>query len=262
MKNTVLKILILCHLLLIPSKYAYSFDLQGIQPLHPYGTFSTFSAYSLEKDNWGVGLSTERSIDPNFYRFTLVTAYGITDTIEIIGNVPFVLDYFNDEGVEDISIGYKQRILSESQVGPTVSYLLTFSVPGKERFSYDGRAGAGIIVSKRIGPFLGNINMLYFKPTNASLEDEYQLRLGFDMAAGHNFNLLAELLVKKSHFSEKIDQVEGRLGYRVKVSSGYFGTLGLGYDFKNREPEVRIFLSLSVVLPVKEKKIKKIYEEE
>ncbi len=262
MKKSLLKTLLLFNILLIPPATAYAFDLQGIQPLQPYGTFSTFTAYNLDKGKWGLELLTERSIDPNFYRFTLVTAYGVTDTIELIGNLPFVTDYLNDEGLEDISMGFKQKILKEKRLGPSVSYLLTFSVPGKDRFSYRGRAGAGLIVSKRLGPFLGNLNLLYFKPTSSSLEDEYQLRIGLDMAAGHNFNLLTELIVKKSHFSESIDLIEGRLGYRVKLSSGYFGTVGMGYDFKNRNPELRLFLSLSMILPVKEKKIKKIYYEE
>ncbi len=248
--------------LIFSEKTSLAFDIQGIQPVHPYGIFSVFSAYNIEKGNMGMMVSAERSIDPNFYRFSLNAEYGLTDNTDLILNLPVITNYYSSEGLADTSIGFKQKFLSEKNLGPAVSYIFTFSVPGKDQFSSEGRIGAGLVVSKRVGPFLGNMNLFYYKSTNSSLEDEIELRLGADLSAAHDFHFLAEFLVKKSHFSENVDQLEGRVGYRVRFSPDSVGTIGIGYDFKNRTPELRIFMSIGITYPFKKREIKRIYEEE
>ncbi len=238
-----------------------AFETQGFMPVQPYGAFSTLSAYTVGRERLGVMLSLERSVDPNFYRLHLNAAYGLMDDIDLLASLPFVFDYHNSEGFEDISFGFKHTILSERRLGPSISYLIGFSIPGKDELSSKGHFGGGILVSKRVGPFKGHGNVFYYRSAGASLEDEVELRLGLDLAAAHGFNVLSELIVKKSHFSESIDFIEGRIGYRVKISSASFATLGMGYDFKNRNPELRVFLSVSL-FPFQQREVKRLYQEE
>jgi hypothetical protein len=70
------------------------------------------------------------------------------------------------------------------------------------------------------------------------------------------------MIIKDSHFSQKVDLVEGRLGYRVQLSSGAFGAVGIGYDFKNRDPEWRVLFGISITYPEQKRSIRRIYEEE
>ncbi len=257
-KRAVLFILLL---ILMDADYSAAFDTAGFQPVQPYGAFSTLSAYTIEKGKPGIMFSLERSIDPNFYRLSFNASYGLTAKTEILTTIPFIFYYDDTGGIGDTNMGYKYNILSENRYGPSLSYLVGFSIPGEETFSTRGRVGGALLVSKRVGPFKGHGNLFYFKSTSSSLEDEVELRLGLDLAAAHSFNILSELIVKKSHFSEHVDLVEGRMGYRVKVSTNSFAALGVGYDFKNRTPELRIFLSLSL-FPLDQVKVKRVYEEE
>ncbi len=59
------------------------------------------------------------------------------------------------------------------------------------------------------------------KPGKGRLEDEVSFLAGLDFAAAHNFKLLAELYCRKSHFSNKVDTIEGRVGYRIKTTDLY-----------------------------------------
>ncbi|VAX28503.1 hypothetical protein MNBD_NITROSPIRAE02-1123 [hydrothermal vent metagenome] len=259
MKKITLLIILLLALTDVDSSAA--FDTKGFQPVQPYGTFSTLSAYTIEKDKPGIMFSLERSIEPNFYRLFINASYGLTDKIEILTSIPFIFNYRGTGGIGDTSIGYKYNILSEKRLGPSISYLFGFSIPGKETFSTLGHVGGALLISKRVGPFRGHGNLFYFKSTSSSMEDEVELRLGLDLAAAHSFNILSELIVKKSHFSDHIDLVEGKMGYRVKISSNSYAALGVGYDFKNRTPELRIFLTLSL-FPLDQVKVKRIYYKE
>lgn len=238
---------------------ARAFDILGLQPLQPYGTFSSFSAYTLGKDRSAFMLYTEKSIDPNFYRISINAGYGLSNKVDILANLPFIIDYLGTEGVESFNFGFKHTIRTEERLGPTISYLLSVSLPGEDQFLSSIRFGGGLLVSKKLGPFSGHINLTYYKPTESSLEDEIDLRMGFDLAAGHNFNLLSELIVRKSHFSGHLDLIEGRLGYRVRTSSSSFAALGLGYDFKNRVPELRLFIAFSMIYPLFEQPVKWVY---
>ncbi len=241
---------------------SYAFDNLGLLPPQPLGVFSTLSADTIGKDSYGVILSAERSIDTSFYRFSLSTEYGMTEGSDVILTVPFITGFEDTEGLDDISFGFKKKLVSGLKYGPNISYLLSFSIPGKDAFSSGGHAGGGILLSKRVGPFQGSLNFFYYKPTSASLEDLFETRVGFDLAAGHDFNILSEFIIRNSHSSDSIKLFEGRFGYRVRLSSNSFSLLGVGYDFKNRDPEWRFFFSITMNFPVKQKKIKKIYEEE
>jgi hypothetical protein len=245
------------------SSYAYGFDIQGLQPVDPYGVFSTFSAESLPKGKAALSGGAEISIDPDFYRFTFKAAYGISDKIEFNLTTPYQLGSDSPDGFEDTAIGLKHRFFEEGKYGPSLAYILSVSLPsGRDLLSTEGRYGIGFIMSKRVGPVMGHFNLFYQKPGTGKYEDQVSLLAGLDFAAAHNFKLLAELYCKKSHFSDKIDSIEGRIGYRIQTTDSIYTTFGAGYDFKNRNPESRVLFTVTFLSPKEKKKIKEIYEEE
>ncbi len=250
-------------MLLLLCKNSYGFEMTGLSPVEPYGVFSTFSAESLPKTKAAFSAGTEITIDPNFYKFLFKTAYGLTDNIELNMTVPYAFDRVSTSGFEDIALGFKHRFFDEGKYGPSIAYILNASIPsGRDEFSTDGRYGIGLIVSKRVGPFNGHVNLFYEKPGNGKLEEEVSFLAGLDFAVAHNFKILAELYCIKSHESDNVDLVEGRIGYRVKTTESIYTTFGVGVDLKNGNPDSRIMFSLTFLSPSKKKEIKKIYEEE
>jgi hypothetical protein len=259
MKKTALFLILLIFLL---TGNSYGFDIKGLQPVAPYGIYSTFSAESLSKGKAAFSTGAEISVDPDYYRFLLQTAYGITNTIEVNMTVPYTLGDSITDGFEDISLGVKHRFFDEGKYGPSLAYILNASLSsGRDELSTDGRFGIGFIVSKKIGPLNGHANLFYEKPGNEDLEDEISLLTGFDFSASHNFKILSELYWKKSHFSEQVDIIEGTIGYLIKTSDFLYAKVGIGTDFKKKGPDFRILFSLTFLWPA-EKKIKRIYEEE
>ncbi len=249
--------------LLILCGNSYGFEIKGLQPLDPNGVFSTFSAESLSKGKVAFSAGGEISVSPDLYRLIFKAAYGITDNVELELTAPYEFGSGTPDGFEDVSLGIKHRFFEEGKYGPSLAYLLIASVPtGSERLTTDGRYGGGLIVSKRVGPVNGHVNLFYMKPGKGRLEDEVSFLAGLDFAAAHNFKLLAELYCRKSHFSKKFDTIEGRAGYRIMTTDFIYTTLGIGTDFKKRSPETRVMLTVTFLSPKEKKKIKKIYEEE
>ena len=162
MKRTILFIL----LFLSVTEKLYAFDISGLQPLAPNGVFSTFSAESLQKNKSSVEIAAEKSREPDFYRFSLKAAYGLSDNLEFNLTVPYVYHYLGERnGLEDIAVGFKHRFYDEEKYGPSMAYLLSASIPsGADALTSDGRVEAGLIVSKRVGPFSGHVNFFYEKP--------------------------------------------------------------------------------------------------
>jgi len=107
---------------------SFAFDSYGLQPLAPNGIFSTFSTESLPEKSFSLEVATERSREPNYYRFSLKGAYGITDRIEFSAAVPFVYNFNGAyDGFEDISFGIKHRFYNEGKHGPSLAYLINAS---------------------------------------------------------------------------------------------------------------------------------------
>lgn len=256
-------IVLLCSIFFPLKGRSYAIDMKGLQPLPPFGVFSTFSAEGLKKGKMGIAISIERSRQPDYYRVTNNFGYGITDNLEFDITIPYVWGWQDEmDGFEDLSYGFKYRMIDEGKYGPSVAVLLSASAnTGKEQFSTDGNVSGGLIVSKRVGPFSGHINALYSRPMSNKFDDEVTLAAGIDFAAAHNLNLLGELYGKKS-YSGRLDHVELRFGYRVMTADNLFATLGAGFDIKNRSPEYRLLFSLSYIFPSEKKSIKRIYEEE
>ncbi len=248
---------------LLPGR-SYAFDVLGLQPVAPNGVFSTFTTDSVPKNKWAVEIGVEKSREPTFTRFDLRAAYGITNSLEFDISVPYVY-HFSDttDGIEDVAIGFKHRFYDEGKYGPSLAYVIDASIPsGREEFSTHGRFGAGFIVSKRVGPFEGHVNVFYEKPGAGRLNDEISFLGGIEFSASHSFKVLGELIVRKGHSSNEYDQLEPRFGYRLKTGDSFYTTVGVGGDFKRRTPEYRVMLSVSY-MPTREKKvIKRIYEEE
>jgi len=244
MNSRHLRAIFVLYILFTPS-LLLALDTPGLLPYHPNGTFSTFSPGTLQVGETGITFGLEKTVDPSFFRLTLAGEHGLMENFDILFTVPFVLGLNDSEGFQDMSVGFKHNIQQEGKKMPGVSYLLDASFPGRNRISTDGRFGGGILLGKRLGPFSGNLNILYHLPIKSSDEDELDIRAGLDLAAAHSIHILTELIVRKSHLSTKIDVVEGRMGYRVKLQGGTDVTLGVGYDFKNRTPELRLFLTVS-----------------
>ncbi len=254
-------LLLMCILL---TGTSYGFDVSGLQPVAPYGIFSTFSAESLPRGKVALEAGFERSNEPDFYRFSARAAYGISDSFEFEITVPYVYDYGDSvDGMEDVSVGFKHRFYEEGKYGPSLAYLINASINnGRDEFSTHGRFGGGLIVSKRVGPFKGHFNVLYERPGTGSLEDEITFQGGIEFSAAHNFKMLGELLARKSYPTNVYDKIEARFGYRIKTTDSIYTTFGAGVDLKRRSPEYRIMISISYTPPEKKKEIKKIFEEE
>src|SRR5512139_327899 len=93
-----------------------TFETKGLQPLSPYGVFSTFSAESLRQNKVGLALGIERSVEPTFWRTIAQLAYGLHDRFEINVTLPYVTDWeHNVDGFEDAYFGVKHRILDEGK---------------------------------------------------------------------------------------------------------------------------------------------------
>jgi hypothetical protein len=249
--------------LLFISESTLALDIKGLQPVDPYGVFTTFSAESMQKGNCALSAGAEISIDPDFYRSIVKTAFGVTDTIELLITVPY--DFGNDirDGFEDASIGIKHRFFNEGKYGPSLAYILNASLPsGAENLTTKGRYGIGLVLSKKVGPVNGHLNFFYMEPGRKSLDEEISFLAGLDFAAAHNFKFLAELYGRKSYESENIDLAELRMGYRLQTADFLYTTFGVGFDLKNRNPETRVMFSVTLLSPKEKKKIQKIYEEE
>ena len=241
-----------------------AFDISGIQPLAPDGIFSTFSTESLPRNKASLELALERSREPDFYRINLKGAYGISDNLEFIISAPYVLRYQGDiDGFEDIALGLKHRFYDEGKYGPSLAYLLTASIPvGSEELTTQGRAGIGLILSKRIGPFQGNFNVMYVRPGQGDLQSDFSISSGLSFTATHNSEILAEFLARNGHTSNEYDQLEARLGYRLRTTDALYTTIGIGTDLKDRSPEYRLMLTITYTNAKEKKHIKRIIEEE
>jgi len=251
-------------IIFLPYTNSYGFDVTGLQPTAPYGVFSTFSAESLHRGQIALSADAEILFEPDFYRFLVKTAYGITNTIEFNMTIPYVHRWADRvDGFEDVALGLKHRFIDEGKYGPSIAYILNASIPsGRDEFSTDGRFGGGLIISKRVGPVKGHLNFFYEEPGKKNFEKEFILGAGLDFAAAHNVNLLVELYSKKSHDSKKLDSVEARFGYRIKAAEMIYTTIGGEFDLVHTDPSYRVMFSVTFISPHKKKAIRKVYEEE
>lgn len=257
------KLLFLLFVSLISTGPSYAFDIKGLQPLAPYGVYSTFSAESLKEKTSGIAIGIERSNQPNYNRFTAQFAYGIKDNIEFDLTIPYITDW-NDsaDNVEDISLGLKHRFFDEGSYGPAVAYILNISFPtGKKDLTTEGSFGGGLIISKKIGPVYGHANILYSRPGTNRFKDDVTFAAGIDFSASNNFKILSELYGKKG-YSGRLDKLEWRFGYRLQTTESIYTTVGAGIDIKNSSPEYRLMLSLTYLFKREAENIKRIYERE
>jgi len=240
-----------------------NYDVLGVQPVAPYGIFSTFSTDSLKQGKVAIALGAGKAVDTDYWRFTGQIGYGITDRLEFDVTVPYVLAWQDSvDGFQDIPLSLKYRFLDEGKYGPSIALLVGGSLhTGRSEFSTAGSIGGGIIVSKRIGPVTGHANLLYFRPGSGPLTEEITLAAGLDFAASNNFKIMTELYGQKS-YSGSWNRLELRLGYRFITAENLYTTVGAGTDLANGNPAFRLFLSFSYLFPQERKDIKKIYEQE
>ncbi len=231
-------------------------DLNGLQPPAPYGVFSTMTATSPKKGQAAISFTYDTLINSSFYRFGSNIAYGMYDRLELSLSVSEQRD-----GFEDIALGIKHRIIDKGADGPSVAYLVSASVDsGSTAVSTDGSFGGGIIISDRVGPVQGHTNLFYAWPLGSGLKGEFTASAGIVFSAAHNVWLLGEIYGRSSHFSKKIDQMETRLGYRVRVGDNLYANLGFGIDMKHKPANYRLMASLALLFPQEERTIERIYE--
>ncbi|MGD0886671.1 MAG: hypothetical protein ABSA46_17665 [Thermodesulfovibrionales bacterium] len=243
------------------ASYAHGYVLEGIQPLAPYGVFSTFSAESLEKGKSAVAIGAERSWQPDYYRFIAQYAFGISDSTEIDITIPYDLAWRESiYGLEDIAVVLKHRFFDEGKYGPSFALIVSGSLPtGRQEFTTDGSIGGGIVASKKVGPVYGHADILYERNGSRQYPDDITLSAGLDFSAAHNFKILGEIYAVKSN-PGKFDKVEARFGYRIVTAENLFTTIGAAFDLKN--PQYRLLLTLTYHFPTEKKQIQKINEEE
>lgn len=248
-KGPIRYILIVTFLLCFNRHPTHAFELKGLQPVQPHGVFSSFGTDTVEKGVFAAGTDFERSIDPHYYRATLKTGYGLSGNAELLFTVPYIFNWMDsEEGFEDVSFGVKHRIFRENGYGPSAAYVVKLSLPnGSGNFTTDGTVGAGIAVSKKLGPFSSILNLVYSRPFDDSFEDQIEIVAGFGLRASHDFDIVAELYSVNSYFSNDFDTVEGRIGYRIKTTENIYTLIGGGYDFKNRDPEFRLLVSFNFI---------------
>lgn len=227
-------------------------DLSGYLPATPFGVFSTASTETPEKMQSAVAFTVEKVGNPDYYRYSTQLAMGVTPNIEFGVNFPYVEEE-NDEGVEDITFSVKHRFFEEGRYGPSAAYILIASkASNNERYSTGGAYGGGVVASKRIGPLQVHVNVIYTAPEDEAFEDEIRSSLGFVFAADHNFNLLAEIMARKSYESNSVDKTEVRMGYRFLYRNRIYSTLGFGLGLDDAGPDYRIMLSISLLFPKKQ----------
>lgn len=248
---------------LISAGQSYAFDIKGLQPLAPYGVYSTFSAESLKESTSGIAIGIERSNQPNYNRFIAQFAYGIKDNIEIDLTIPYITDWNGSaDNLEDVSLGLKHRVIDEDRYGPAIAYILNISFPtGKKDLTTEGSFGGGLIISKKVGPVYGHVNLLYSRPGTNRFKDDVTIAAGIDFSASNNFKILSELYGKKG-YSGRLDNIEWRFGYRLQTTENIYTTVGAGIDIKNSSPEYRLMLSLTYLFRHEAANIKRIYERE
>jgi len=261
--RTPVRIFTVLIILILPVSSVFAFDVLGLQPLPPYGVFSTFSAESLKQNDVGIGLGFEKATNPVFYRTVAQLAYGLHDRFEIDVTLPFDFNWeHSSSGLEDAYFGIKHRILDEGRYNPAVAYILTVATPsGNADFSTHGQHGLGLLFTKKIGPFNGHLNVVYDKPNRSDLKEEYNFNLGAELAVTHDSNVLAEVITSKDFFKNSIDLLEWRLGYRIATLENLYTTLGVGFDVRKPTPDYRLLFSVSFILPKEKKKPEKIFEE-
>ncbi len=246
-------------LIYISSSANASFDIKGLQPLAPFGVFSTFSAETLKQNQIGIGIGLEKSAEPDFSRTFLQLAYGLHDKFELNFTLPYVFSSDTyPSGFEDFSIGIKHRLISESKYSPAIAYVLMASAhSGKNELSTEGSIGGGIVLTKKVGPFKGHLNFLYTKPEDSGLKDQYLMNLGSELAITHNSKVLIEIVGRKNYYRNKLDLLEWRLGYRIQTTDNVYTTIGAGFDIKNRTPDYRLLFSISIIFPKQRESISK-----
>ena len=125
---------------------ALAMDMSGYQPAAPFGVFSTASADTPEPMQSAVAFSIEKVGGPDFFRYSTQLALGLTKTIELGINMPYIDDSL-EEGMEDITFSIKHRVFEEGRYAPSAAYILMGSKSSNnEVYSTKGGAGGGLVV--------------------------------------------------------------------------------------------------------------------
>lgn len=158
----------------------------AIQPTFGYSSVTdTFSK------NWN-----RRSTEGDFQSFSMdwKLTYGLYDNLEVFVVIPYVYNWVssgdasaNDNGIGDVNLTFKYRLVEEDACRPTITALFSTDFPtGKFDNLNPGKLGAditgsgsyvfttGFNISKYVQPFMLYANLWYSMPTSFTDDDGHQ----------------------------------------------------------------------------------------
>lgn len=268
---------------------------RSYQPLGVTGVFSVFGAKTLKKGQIAVGVALDFAEGigpydddhhPDQKTLALQLGYGLTERFDIGLDLPFTWWYpdiftwkgervgFHEQGLDDLSIGLRYRLLDEKEGAPAVALLGAAAFPTGDVDK--GLSSGGIdldtklILSKRLGPVNTHLNLGYFLPST----EKYDLKsgltygLGMDFSASRQVLLLTELVGNQNIFPENFqpvadkDPLEIRLGLKFISDSGIIATFGGGLGLNDASPGYRVLAGITYTYPPEARKVIKVKEPE
>jgi peptidoglycan-associated lipoprotein len=269
---------------------------RSYQPIGTTGVFSVFSAKTLKKGQIAVGIALDFAEGigpydddhhPDQKTLALQLGYGLTERFDIGLDLPFTWWYpdtfawkgervgFHEQGLDDLSIGLRYRLLDEKEAAPGIAILGAATFPTGDENKGLSTGGtdydAKLILSKRIGPVNSHFNIGYSWPGTQKydLEEGITYGVGIDFSASSQVQLLAELIGNKNRFTQGLnpeahnDPLEWKLGLRFISDTGIIATLGTGFGcLSPATPDYRIIAGLTYTYPPEARRVIKVKEPE
>ena len=240
-------VLLLAVLVFLPVQARAAETLGGYASPSPYRVVSTISSETPGRGEYAVDLSIEQSAGPDYYRYVARMATGIWDNLELGVNIPYF--HGDSSSFENVTFGAKHRLLDESRHAVSGAYVLSLSMPMREDVnSTDGAAGAGLVLSKRVGPVQGHLNFVYNEQLDENMDDEWRLGVGFEFSAARGLKILAEIYgIKPRHAKEDKYLSEARFAYRFEDEGKMYTMVGVGVGLAKESSDYRFFASVSML---------------
>lgn len=243
MKKNVLFLMVFA---LLPVRPVYAMSLEGYTSPAPYRVVSVNSDDTIAAGEFAAGFSIEQSSSPDYYRYEARLATGIRDNLEFGLNIPY--HHGDSSSLENATFGVKHRVLEEGRSFLSGAYLLSMSTPLRSDVnSTQVATGAGVILSKHLGPILGHLNVSYIEQLDPAIDDEWHTGAGFEFSAARGLRVLAEIYATKPRDSDA-DFVfsEARFAYRFESEGDLYSMVGVGVGLEDQSTNYRIFASVSM----------------
>ncbi|MFC1769870.1 hypothetical protein ACFLZI_02285 [Nitrospirota bacterium] len=245
MKKIVYLLLFLCFAVGSP---ALALDSTVYVSPAPLGLFSTSSTDTPGFNEYYIGFGMERAENPDYYRYTLSVAYGVSEKLELGLNLPYIKDELNSP--EDMRLALKYRVFGKGRNAFSGGYMFTISPSWEsDDYSAGGSYGSAILATKRLGPFKGLANLHFRKYWDQDFDDELRFMAGFIFSASRELDVLAEYYSIKRQSDDTPFLSEARFGYRFSSDHDLYASVGVGVGLNEPSPSYRLLGSLSYILP-------------